>query len=601
MTHGDDKGLRVPPRLAPTGGDRAHLEDRRGQGARARGGARRLKQSLGEWELARADRLRIHLDARDSMKPGRQVLRVGAARRAAAARARPAGPGDGPGDARAPRTGGKKTPSARALGGGRSRPCWRRCRTRCSGPRASGARRTAIRGAHHVRASSWRSWMATGGFVYAGWCGDAACETAIKEETKATIRVPAGSGVPLAEARQDLPQVRQAARSTRRCGRRRTDAAGFVRTRRRARPARACRWMPIAAAAGTPGVRVQRGRDPRRVRRARSRARAGAAPHALQREGELQPRVLRVLRELGAGVDIVSGGELFARRARASPARTSCSAAWGRPAAELREALAAGVLMVNVESESELRAAGPTSRASCGTMAPIALRVNPEVNADTPTSYIAHGRARQQVRHPVRPRPPRRPARALAQADIALCSVSTCTLARSSPISSPTARASCGCSSCTVSSASAGARRHPLLRHWRRPGGDVRRRGADGRAVLRGGRAAARGASGLTLLVEPGRFLVGNAGRAPRARARAQTQRRQEYVIIDAGMNDLLRPSHYNAFHHVEAVRPRDGRSRPMSWAPCARAAISWRWSGTCRTWRKATSWRSAPRARTAS
>jgi diaminopimelate decarboxylase len=66
--------------------------------------------------------------------------------------------------------------------------------------------------------------------------------------------------------------------------------------------------------------------------------------------------------------------------------------------------------------------------------------------------------------------------------------------------------------------------------------------------------------SGLTLLVEPGRFLVGNAGVLL---SRVLVRKRSggvEYVIIDAGMNDLLRPSHYNAFHHVEAVKSREGR-----------------------------------------
>ncbi|MGI8496394.1 MAG: diaminopimelate decarboxylase family protein, partial [Gemmatimonadaceae bacterium] len=62
-------------------------------------------------------------------------------------------------------------------------------------------------------------------------------------------------------------------------------------------------------------------------------------------------------------------------------------------------------------------------------------------------------------------------------------------------------------------------------------------------------------ASGLTLIVEPGRYLVGNAGLlATRVLYRKRSGGR-DYVITDAGMNDLLRPSHYNAYHRIEAVR----------------------------------------------
>ena len=66
--------------------------------------------------------------------------------------------------------------------------------------------------------------------------------------------------------------------------------------------------------------------------------------------------------------------------------------------------------------------------------------------------------------------------------------------------------------------------------------------------------AAAGAHTGLTLLVEPGRFLVGNAGLLlTRVLYRKQTGGKT-YVITDAGMNDLLRPSHYGAYHGIEAA-----------------------------------------------
>jgi len=62
--------------------------------------------------------------------------------------------------------------------------------------------------------------------------------------------------------------------------------------------------------------------------------------------------------------------------------------------------------------------------------------------------------------------------------------------------------------------------------------------------------------AGLELIIEPGRYLVGNAGALLARVLDRKHSGGKGYVIVDAGMNDLLRPSHYNAFHRVEAVRP---------------------------------------------
>ncbi len=68
-------------------------------------------------------------------------------------------------------------------------------------------------------------------------------------------------------------------------------------------------------------------------------------------------------------------------------------------------------------------------------------------------------------------------------------------------------------------------------------------------------------ASGLTLLVEPGRFFVGNSGVLLARVLVKKSSGGQDYVITDAGMTDLLRPSHYDASIMIEAVRPRPGRA----------------------------------------
>jgi diaminopimelate decarboxylase len=68
--------------------------------------------------------------------------------------------------------------------------------------------------------------------------------------------------------------------------------------------------------------------------------------------------------------------------------------------------------------------------------------------------------------------------------------------------------------------------------------------------------------TGLQLIVEPGRFMVGNAGVIVSRVLYRKRSGGKELLVVDAGMTDLLRPSHYNAFHRIEAVEPIEGRSR---------------------------------------
>ncbi|HEY9515477.1 MAG TPA: hypothetical protein VIQ74_07335, partial [Gemmatimonadaceae bacterium] len=66
--------------------------------------------------------------------------------------------------------------------------------------------------------------------------------------------------------------------------------------------------------------------------------------------------------------------------------------------------------------------------------------------------------------------------------------------------------------------------------------------------------------AGLSLIIEPGRFIVGNAGVLLTRVLYRKRSGDHQYIITDAGMNDLLRPSHYNAYHGIEAVSPTAGR-----------------------------------------
>lgn len=267
--------------------------------------------------------------------------------------------------------------------------------------------------------------------------------------------------------------------------------------------------------------------------------------------------ILGLLRELGAGVDIVSGGELDRARRTGFTGRDVVFSGVGKTEQELREALEADVLLINVESEAELVELDRIAR-DLGRVAPVALRVNPEVTVDTPHPYtrtgergmkfgIPHDEARDVAR------------RALQMPGIALHGVDM----------------HIGSQVTALDPYQEGIRRLLELVDSLRLHGckDLKYLDVGGGLAVQyeneiatdpeawaAAIVAAVQKSGLVLLVEPGRFLVGNAGMLlTRVLYRKRSGGRQ-YVITDAGMNDLLRPSHYNAYHHISTVRPRGTR-----------------------------------------
>ena len=103
-------------------------------------------------------------------------------------------------------------------------------------------------------------------------------------------------------------------------------------------------------------------------------------------------------------------------------------------------------------------------------------------------------------------------------------------------------------------------------------------------------------ALGCRLVFEPGRLIVGNAGILVTEVLYVKAGEAKTFVIVDAAMNDLVRPTLYDAHHEVKPVMapPPGGRgSSPMSSARSARPAIIWRSAATCRRSRPAISWRS--------
>lgn len=324
----------------------------------------------------------------------------------------------------------------------------------------------------------------------------------------------------------------------------------------------ACEGVPletIAREVGTPVFVYSAGA----IRNAYARLDRALAPvpHRLHYsvKANANVAVLALLRSLGAGVDIVSGGELYRAKLAGLTGPDIVFSGVGKTERELREALAAGILLFNVESEGELRLLDRVA-GDMRVTAPVALRVNPEVSVHTPHRYTHTGERGDKFGVPY--------PDALGVARLAFTLPHTRLLGLDMHIGSQ------------VSSVE--PYREGLLRLLELVD-DLRAAGAEDLRYLDigGGLGVTydtedpidldayaatvlphAAASGLKLIVEPGRYLVGNAGvLLTRVLYRKEGGGRQ-FVITDAGMNDLLRPSHYNAYHRIDAVRPRGARTQ---------------------------------------
>ncbi len=267
--------------------------------------------------------------------------------------------------------------------------------------------------------------------------------------------------------------------------------------------------------------------------------------------------VLRLLREAGAGVDIVSGGELHRARLAGFGGADVVFSGVGKTRREITEALAHGVQLLNVESEGEL-AVIAAAAAELGVVAPIALRVNPEVTVDTPHAYIRTGEKGQKFGIPhdevahVAARVRDVPQLALRGLGMHLGSQ----IANADPLREALPRL-------LGLVAAVRAQGHPLA--WLDVGGGLAvpytpdEREADLADYARLVRGAVRD-TGLALILEPGRFLVADAGVLLTTVLYRKQAAGRDFLVTDAGMGDLLRPALYHAHHEIEAVAAVDGR-----------------------------------------
>lgn len=267
--------------------------------------------------------------------------------------------------------------------------------------------------------------------------------------------------------------------------------------------------------------------------------------------------VLGVLRELGAGVDIVSGGELYRALEAGFRGHDVVFSGVGKTVAEIEQALDAGVQLINVESEAELVTIDMVAGRR-GVKAPIAIRVNPEVTVETPHAYIKTGEKGQKFGIP------RDDVARLVSFISELAHVELRGLGmhlgsqinNAEPLRDALPR---------LLTAIAYAREagHPIT--YMDVGGglsvpyEAHERDADVDDYARLVRAAAE-ETGLVLLLEPGRFLVAEAGVLLTEVLYRKHAAGKDFVVTDAGMSDLIRPALYHAYHAIEAVTTTSGR-----------------------------------------
>jgi diaminopimelate decarboxylase len=334
--------------------------------------------------------------------------------------------------------------------------------------------------------------------------------------------------------------------------------SGFTRTASGELVCEGVSLEAIAAAVGTPAY-VYSTRAIRDQYDALDKA-LSPVPHRLHYSMKANSNlaVLRVLQERGAGVDIVSGGELYRAQQAGFSSDSLVFSGVGKSPQELREALSAGILMFNVESFFELDQLNEIA-GEMGVRAPVALRVNPEVKVDTPHHYTRTGERGNKFGIPF-DEALEAARRALAMPSIELRGLDM----------------HIGSQVFQLEPYRDGLVRLLELNEQMRAIGATEIRYLDiggGFAVsyddeqpmdldaLAAALLPKIAKSGLSLIVEPGRFIVGNAGVLLARVMHRKKAGVKEYIITDAGMNDLVRPSHYDAYHAVEAVQARDERS----------------------------------------
>ena len=257
--------------------------------------------------------------------------------------------------------------------------------------------------------------------------------------------------------------------------------------------------------------------------------------------------ICRLLRELGAGFDVVSGGELFrAFKAGAKPDKI-VFAGVGKTAGEIADALKHKILILNAESIDEIQTINQVAE-RLKVIAPVALRINPDVEPHThrylktAIEETKFGLSIQDTKNLLGVMHLFRNVR-LKGLHLHIGSQITETAPYLKAIKKIL----------------------PLIEYCRRLGQDIEYldtgggfgifyKGIEAKPAKEFGRVIMPHIRHLKLIIEPGRFIVGNAGIIVTRVIRTKSSASTNFVICDAGMNTLIRPALYEAFHRIEPV-----------------------------------------------
>lgn len=315
----------------------------------------------------------------------------------------------------------------------------------------------------------------------------------------------------------------------------------------------------IAAAVGTP-VFVYSSASMRDQARALKAALAPLGDPLVAYAVKANPNgaVLRALAAEGLGADVVSGGEYRRARAAGIAADRIVFSGVGKTAAEMALALEGGLCQFNLESLPEAELLSEVA-VSMGRTAPVAFRINPDVEAGS-HAKISTGAAHNKFGIPIDDAPAAC-ARVAALPGLKLQGLAVhigSQLTSLKPLES------------------AFGKLGAMIAALREQGHDIRTADLGGGLGLRYNPAspapptiadygamivrATRGWD-ARLIFEPGRLIVGEAGVLLTEAIRVKPGALQPFVVLDAAMNDLLRPSLYDAWHGIEAVRPSGERT----------------------------------------
>jgi diaminopimelate decarboxylase len=270
--------------------------------------------------------------------------------------------------------------------------------------------------------------------------------------------------------------------------------------------------------------------------------------------------VVTTLARLGAGADVVSEGELLRARAAGIPPQWIVFSGVGKTARELNLAVEHGILCVNVESESELELLSSIAIAK-GRTADISIRVNPDVDPKT-HAKIATGKAENKFGIPIS-RGREVYARAAKLKGVRAIGVDMhigSQIIDLQPFRDAFALLAefvgvLRADGHAISHVDVGGGLGVPYREGNEPPPDPNAYAA----IVKG----ATQNLGCRLILEPGRLIVGNAGVLVTRVLHVKHGDAKNFVVVDAGMNDLIRPTLYDAHHDIRPVRePSAGRRR---------------------------------------